>query len=154
MSFQGEVAVRGADRLGECPLWDEREGALWWVDSRWPAVKRFDPSGGAVTMLVLPEIVKIAKEEKPDPDPAWQQYLGTYTNDWGVVEIVIRDKQLQMINVDFIDMPPVILEPTDEAHVFTLKVPGESNETARFEFDDAGKIARLWERNEYYLPKT
>jgi sugar lactone lactonase YvrE len=57
MASQVEVVVRGADRLGECPLWDDREGALWWVDSRWPAVKRFDPSGGAVTMLVLPEIV-------------------------------------------------------------------------------------------------
>jgi sugar lactone lactonase YvrE len=57
MSFQVELAVRGADRLGECPLWDERERALWWVDSRWPAAKRLDPSSGAVTMLVLPEIV-------------------------------------------------------------------------------------------------
>ena len=30
---------------------------LWWVDSRWPAVKRLDPATGAVMMLVLPEIV-------------------------------------------------------------------------------------------------
>ncbi|MDH4174995.1 MAG: SMP-30/gluconolactonase/LRE family protein [Betaproteobacteria bacterium] len=57
MAFQVEVAVRGADRLGECPLWDERQGMLWWVDSRWPAVKRLDPATGAVMMLVLPEIV-------------------------------------------------------------------------------------------------
>jgi len=42
MAFQVEVAARGADRLGECPLWDEREKMLWWVDSRWPAVKRLD----------------------------------------------------------------------------------------------------------------
>jgi sugar lactone lactonase YvrE len=52
-----EVAAPGADRLGECPLWDEREQMLWWVDSRWPAVKRLDPAGGAVMMLVLPEVV-------------------------------------------------------------------------------------------------
>jgi sugar lactone lactonase YvrE len=38
-------------------LWDEREAMLWWVDSRWPAVKRLDPATGAVMMLVLPEIV-------------------------------------------------------------------------------------------------
>lgn len=57
MALQVEVAVRGADRLGECPLWDEREAALWWVDSREPAVKRFDPASGAVTMLALPEVV-------------------------------------------------------------------------------------------------
>lgn len=57
MSFQVEVAVRGADRLGECPLWDERERMLWWVDSREPAAKRLDPASGAVMMLVLPEVV-------------------------------------------------------------------------------------------------
>jgi len=57
MALQVEVAARGADRLGECPLWDERESMLWWVDSRWPAVKRLDPSSGAVMMLVLPEAV-------------------------------------------------------------------------------------------------
>ena len=57
MAFQVEVAAPGADRLGECPLWDERAGMLWWVDSRWPAVKRLDPASGAVMMLVLPEVV-------------------------------------------------------------------------------------------------
>jgi sugar lactone lactonase YvrE len=57
MAFQVEVAARGADRLGECPLWDEREKMLWWVDSRWPAVKRLDPASGAVMMLVLPEVI-------------------------------------------------------------------------------------------------
>lgn len=57
MALRVEVAVRGADRLGECPLWDEREQMLWWVDSREPAVKRLDPATGAVMMLTLPEIV-------------------------------------------------------------------------------------------------
>jgi sugar lactone lactonase YvrE len=65
MAVPVEVASRGADRLGECPLWDEREQMLWWVDSRWPAVKRFDPASGAVMMLVLPEVVgSIAFREK------------------------------------------------------------------------------------------
>lgn len=65
MAFQVEVAARGADRLGECPLWDEREKMLWWVDSRWPAVKRLDPASGAVMMLVLPEVIgSIAFREK------------------------------------------------------------------------------------------
>jgi len=57
MAIRVEVAARGADSLGECPLWDERERMLWWVDSRWPALKRLDPATGAVMMLVLPEIV-------------------------------------------------------------------------------------------------
>jgi len=38
---------------------------LWWVDSRWPAAKRLDPSSGAVMMLVLPEVVgSIALRER------------------------------------------------------------------------------------------
>lgn len=57
MAFQVEVAARGADLLGECPLWDERGRLLWWVDSRWPSVKQLDPASGAVMMLVLPEVV-------------------------------------------------------------------------------------------------
>jgi sugar lactone lactonase YvrE len=65
MAIQVEVAAPGADRLGECPLWDERARRLWWVDSRWPAVKQLDPSSGAVMMLVLPEVVgSIAFREK------------------------------------------------------------------------------------------
>lgn len=34
-----DCAVPGHDRLGECPLWDERTRTLWWVDSRAPAVR-------------------------------------------------------------------------------------------------------------------
>ena len=52
-----EVAVRGTDVLGECPIWDERSRVLWWVDSRGPTVKRLDPATGAVTTLALPETV-------------------------------------------------------------------------------------------------
>jgi len=53
MSFQVECAARGADLLGECPLWDGRE--LWWVDILAPALKRLDPASGAVRALALPE---------------------------------------------------------------------------------------------------
>jgi sugar lactone lactonase YvrE len=37
-----ERVIDSADRLGECPLWDERSQALWWVDILAPAIKRFD----------------------------------------------------------------------------------------------------------------
>ena len=30
MAFQIDCVVKGNDRLGECPLWCEREGVLWW----------------------------------------------------------------------------------------------------------------------------
>ena len=32
MTPQVECVVKGRDILGECPLWDDREGSLWWVD--------------------------------------------------------------------------------------------------------------------------
>ena len=53
MSIAVECAVRGADLLGECPLWDGRE--LWWVDILGPALRRFDPASGAQRALALPE---------------------------------------------------------------------------------------------------
>ena len=57
MPFQVDCAVRGSDRLGECPIWCERTRSLWWVDSRAPAVRRLDCASGIVTELALPEVV-------------------------------------------------------------------------------------------------
>ena len=44
--------VRGRELLGECPLWDERTGTLWWVDILAPSLKSFD---GSVKIYPLPE---------------------------------------------------------------------------------------------------
>jgi sugar lactone lactonase YvrE len=52
-----EVAVPGADILGECPLWDERNRRLWWVDSRGRAIKSFAPGSGAIAVHPLAEVV-------------------------------------------------------------------------------------------------
>ena len=57
MKIAFEVAASVADELGECPIWDERSGLLWWVDGRAPAVKRLDPASGTPTVLPLPETV-------------------------------------------------------------------------------------------------
>jgi len=54
MSFAVERILDSKDRLGECPIWDEREGALWWVDIHAPAVKRYD---GEVEAWPMPEPV-------------------------------------------------------------------------------------------------
>jgi sugar lactone lactonase YvrE len=51
-----DVVVQGTDALGECPLWNDREGALYWVDSRAPAVCRWRP-GGAREHWPMPELV-------------------------------------------------------------------------------------------------
>ncbi|MBV8916195.1 MAG: SMP-30/gluconolactonase/LRE family protein [Acetobacteraceae bacterium] len=45
------------DILGECPLWDEREQALFWVDIRRPALRRLDPATGALETRLMPGLV-------------------------------------------------------------------------------------------------
>lgn len=103
--------------------------------------------------LVLPEVLKITTPKAPEAKAEWDTFLGTYVADWGESEVVVRDGQLQLISVQFIDEPPTILEPTDQPNIFTLKDPGNPQETARFELDNDGNVTRLWLRNEYILPK-
>ena len=40
-----ELALRHQDVLGECPLWDERQQALWWPDIRGPRLHRWTGEG-------------------------------------------------------------------------------------------------------------
>ena len=101
--------------------------------------------------LVLPEIIKATQKPKAEANPVWELYAGDYENEWSQQKVVIRDAQLQLVMLDYIDEPPTLLEPTDEAHVFVLKQAGQSNETLRFELDEAGQVVRMWERNEYSL---
>lgn len=41
-----DVAIRHADALGECPLWDEQTQALYWVDIKAPALYRMREGAG------------------------------------------------------------------------------------------------------------
>jgi len=43
------------DVIGEVPVWDERVGALYWIDIFKPALHRLDAAGGAVTSWTPPE---------------------------------------------------------------------------------------------------
>lgn len=43
--------------LGEGPLWSPREGALYWVDIKAPALHRYRPADGDTTSWVMPEPV-------------------------------------------------------------------------------------------------
>ncbi len=98
---------------------------------------------------VLPEVLKATGKDKPEPDVAWQRYTGTYKGDWGKVMVVIRNKQLEMISLDDMDMPSAVLEPTGEAHTFKCYERGNPVETVRFELGDDGSVVRLWNRSEY-----
>lgn len=104
--------------------------------------------------LVMPEIIKATEQPKSDSDPVWEKYLGEYISDWSLDKVVIRNKQLQIISLDWVDAPTSILEPTDEPHVFTLQGKGQSNETVRFEFDDDGQVINMRYRNEISTRKS
>lgn len=45
------------DILGECPLWDEVQQCLWWVDIRAPALRQLQADGHTVRTWLLPETV-------------------------------------------------------------------------------------------------
>ena len=91
MAFQIDCVVKGNDRLGECPLWCEREGVLWWVDSRGPALKRWDPATGAVRALALPGVVgSVAFREKGGMLAALQSGLHFLDTETGKVEVAAQ----------------------------------------------------------------
>jgi sugar lactone lactonase YvrE len=45
------------DILGESPIWHEREQALYWVDVRRPAIRRFDHASGRVHTWSMPDLI-------------------------------------------------------------------------------------------------
>lgn len=52
-----DVLLQRSDRLGECPLWNDRERMLYWIDIRAPALHRCDPSRRSIDSWPLPETV-------------------------------------------------------------------------------------------------
>ena len=53
MNLRAERVLDSGDELGECPIWDERLSALWWIDIHGSAIKRYD--GENVRILPMPE---------------------------------------------------------------------------------------------------
>lgn len=55
--MQVECVHQGGNVLGESPVWSVGEAALYWVDTRGPAIHRLDPSSGQVKTWTLPDYV-------------------------------------------------------------------------------------------------
>jgi sugar lactone lactonase YvrE len=53
--MQPERILDSGERLGECPLWEERTQTLWWVDIQAQEIKCFD--GRDLTVRAMPEPV-------------------------------------------------------------------------------------------------
>lgn len=45
----------GGAILGESPIWDEEEGAVYWVDIKKPSINRYIPLSGAIDRWPMPE---------------------------------------------------------------------------------------------------
>lgn len=99
--------------------------------------------------LVLPELIKATEADPPEAKAEWQAYLGEYVHDWGYEKVILRAGQLQIVSLDAMEYPPIVLEPTEAEHVFTIQEQGGSNETLRFELNESGAVVRMWLRNEY-----
>ena len=52
-----DCVVSAGNELGESPIWDDRERALYWADIRGPALHRFDPASGATQAWPLPDCI-------------------------------------------------------------------------------------------------
>ena len=52
-----EIVTDKRDQLGECPLWDERTQALFWIDSHARLVRRLTPASGDYREWQLPSAI-------------------------------------------------------------------------------------------------
>jgi sugar lactone lactonase YvrE len=52
-SIRAELLVDARASLGEGPVWDDREGCLWWVDILGETVHRTDPASGREDVLPI-----------------------------------------------------------------------------------------------------
>lgn len=92
---------------------------------------------------------------KPEPDPAWRRYAGTYTDPWGwEYQVLITGGGLALYEHSY---PP----EDDPGDALTRLEPlgngifrQSDGETVEFETNAAGQVERLRRRSEYLLPKA
>ena len=79
MAAKVERLVDSRDRLGECPIWDDREQCLWWVDIHGQAIKRYKTS---IESFPVPEQVgSIALREQGGLLAAMQSGIYIWDNE-------------------------------------------------------------------------
>jgi CubicO group peptidase (beta-lactamase class C family) len=102
----------------------------------------------------LLQATKEPAEPKPDPDPAWQRYVGLYADPWGwEFEVMILNRELVIYGYDY---PPY----DDATYGFSSLTPVEgstfrrpNNELVTFELDEDGNVVRIKRNNNYLFPK-
>ena len=79
------------DILGESPLWNEHEQALYWVDIRRPAIRRFDHASGRIDTWSMPDLVgSIAFADDGRLVVALPENIALYDTSTGSLETIAR----------------------------------------------------------------
>src|SRR5438270_8100452 len=88
MAVKVERLVDSRDRLGECPIWDDREQCLWWVDIHGQAIKRLSmrrtPLEGQTSIASFPvpeQVGSIALREQGGLLAAMQSGIYIWDNE-------------------------------------------------------------------------
>lgn len=57
MKADAKCVLDAKAKVGECPVWDEREQALYWIDIQGPDLHRFDPATGNTRSWKMPALI-------------------------------------------------------------------------------------------------
>lgn len=85
--------VSSANLLGEVPVWDIREQALYWVDIDRALLQRFSPASGEVRNWSMPERLSgfALRKDAPGIIGAFESGIGFCDLDLGKIEWIGRD---------------------------------------------------------------
>ena len=88
--MQASLVLDAHARLAEGPLWDDRDGALWWVDILGRAVHRFDPVAGGDRAYPMPtEVGSVLLTDGPGLLVTLRETVGLLDPTNGVVAHVV-----------------------------------------------------------------
>lgn len=90
--YQVDVVCSVEDRLGESPVWDARDGTLYWVDALRPCIHRLDAHGGLSTWAMPRTLGSIAVRRRGGLVAAGQGGFSFVEPDGGVAGM-LRDPE-------------------------------------------------------------
>jgi sugar lactone lactonase YvrE len=91
------TTVASANLLGEGPLWNDRDGKLWWTDIHARRLHRFDLAGGTVETIETPERVcsyAFLPEKSARILAAFETGLAYFDIETKAVEWIVRPETL------------------------------------------------------------
>jgi len=91
--------------------------------------------------------------ERPVPEPAWEEFLGLYSDPWGwEYRVLILGDQLVIYSHDYPPAEGAEDSVTRLEHVEGAKFKMAEGEYVVFEMDGAGEVVRMKRRTDYLFP--